>query len=536
MAQREGQGLQIAVISFAMLTIILAITTYVFYAQSQTANKDLQAARKQVSELTATNNKLTYRALAMKYALGGGEVSKPEVDVAASTAGEDAEAKAVLDNLAADMALVGDQAAPQGPQNYRTFVSVLLTSLARKNASLADLSDQLRQAQAAKEATEKSERDRAQVAVDAADKATKDTAALAAQYNTDRAKTEEDRNNLEGKMRKVSEDAAKQLQKVIDEKNDFDKTMKQQKDRIKDLTNRVEDFEKEAASLFEHPDGTIKLVNQQQRLVWIDVGRVDGLLRQTTFSVFDHDENGVSAAKSKAKIEVVSVGDNLSQARILEDKPSNPIIAGDVIFTPAWSPGQRVHFAMAMKMDINKDRIDDYEMVKNIIQMNGGVIDAELKPDGTRTGNINVSTRYFVEGERPSELSSPEMLKLYNAFEIDRDKHGVEKISVEKLLSLMGWRAETRTIELAGPRSGGDFRTRTPGKTQPAAAPASASEAASPSDATLPLPAPAASDPFGAPPPAAAPRSAPAPADADPFAAPTAPRGAAAGADPFATP
>jgi hypothetical protein len=29
--------LQIAVIIFAMLTIILAITTYIFYAQSQTA-------------------------------------------------------------------------------------------------------------------------------------------------------------------------------------------------------------------------------------------------------------------------------------------------------------------------------------------------------------------------------------------------------------------------------------------------------------------------------------------------------------------
>ena len=42
MAQRgEGQGLQIAVISFAMLTIILAITTYVFYAQSASASKDV---------------------------------------------------------------------------------------------------------------------------------------------------------------------------------------------------------------------------------------------------------------------------------------------------------------------------------------------------------------------------------------------------------------------------------------------------------------------------------------------------------------
>jgi len=82
---------------------------------------------------------------------------------------------------------------------------------------------------------------------------------------------------------------------------------------------------------------------------------------------------------------VVNVGEHISEARILEDKPSNPIIAGDIVHTPAWSPGQRVHFALAMKMDINKDRIDDYDMVKNIILLNGGVIDAELRPDGQRS-------------------------------------------------------------------------------------------------------------------------------------------------------
>jgi hypothetical protein len=528
MAKREGQGLQIAVIAFAILTILLAVLTYVFYAQSATANKDLQAARKQVSELTATNNKLTYRALAMKYALGVGEVSKPEVDVAASAAGEDAEAKAVLDDLAAAVALVGDQAAPQGPQNYKTFVTVLMTSLARKNASLADLSDQLRQAQAAKEATEKSERERAQVAVAAADTAVKAAEQQSAQYIADRTKKEEESAKLLAQIKAVSDKAAADLKKLDDEKNTYVKAAATQRDRITDLQNRLKEQQAKEASLFEHPDGVVKLVNQQQKLVLIDVGRKDGLLRQTTFSVYDHDETGVTAAKSKAKIEVTSVGEDLSQARILEDTPSNPIIAGDVIFTPAWSPGQRVHFALAMKMDINKDRIDDYEMVKNIILMNGGVIDAELRPDGTRVGNISVGTRYFVEGERPSELTSPELMKLYTTFETDRERHGVEKISVEKLLSLMGWRAEVRTVELAGPRGSGDFRTRAPGKAQPAASSASPSDAA---PASTSPPAAADADPFGGAAPAAPPATAP-PAGADPFATPTTP--SSPPADPFA--
>ena len=94
-------------------------------------------------------------------------------------------------------------------------------------------------------------------------------------------------------------------------------------------------------------------------MVWIDRGRADGLLRQTTFSVYDHNESGISSTKPKGRIEVLTVGENQSEARILQDSPANPIIGGDIIDTPAWSPGQRIHFALAMKMDINKDRVDD---------------------------------------------------------------------------------------------------------------------------------------------------------------------------------
>ena len=170
--------------------------------------------------------------------------------------------------------------------------------------------------------------------------------------------------------------------------------------------------------------------------------------------------------------------------------------------------------------------------------MNGGVIDAELRPnpDGTVTpsGAITVNTRYFVQGEKPSESTNPEVMKQYTVFAAERDKYGVETISVDKLLSLMGWKAEEKIVPLAGERSsGGDFRKRTPGKTQPAAgAPAAGSPGAAPA-------APAAADPFAAGG-ASAPATPPAPAAgaADPFATPAAPAAPkpAADSDPFAVP
>lgn len=539
MAKREGQGLQIAVIIFAMLTIILAITTYVFFAQSQTAQKDLDSKTKQMADLQGQVGKLNARLTVMKAALGVGDVTPADVELAKGQAGDDAEVKLVLDQFAQDMALIGDQV-PDGTKSYRTMMTVLKTSLEKKNASLADLNQQMRDMTAAKDKAVQDQTQRAQVAVDSADKAKKDYEEQGVQFTAFRTQMDEEKAKLATQITKTQTDVKGQLATMSKEKDDAIKGYATQQSTISDMRKRMTDLEKrvDIKDLFEHPDGRIKLVNQRQRLVWIDVGSADGLMRQTTFSIYDHDENGVSSAKSKGRIEVVSLGDHLSEARILDDTPANPIIAGDIIHTPAWSPGQRVHFALAMKMDINKDRIDDYDMVKNIIQMNGGVIDAELRPnpDGTltRTGDITVNTRYFVQGEKPGEATNPKLMDQFNAFAGERDRYGVETISVDKLLSLMGWKAEEKVVTLAGPRAsgGGDFRKRAPGKTQPAAtAPATESPGTPPP--------PAATDPFA---PGAAPAAParPAPgADTDPFAVPAAPAAkpaAGADTDPFAAP
>ncbi len=529
MAQRgEGQGLQIAVISFAMLTIILAITTYVFYAQSASASKDVEAKTKTLNDKNAENNKLMYRNAAMRLVLGLGGVTKEEVELAKSKAGgDDAEVKEILDNFTSDMALVGDQVAAGGTSNYRTFTTNLLAALNKKNASVADAVDQLKNMQLAKDKAALAEKARADTAVAASDSAVADYAKQTQAFADDRTKMEEQGKQLASR---ISTDAAKtktEIQRVNDEKDLFVKQNSQLTAVNKRYQERQEEIANNLVNFTENPDGKITRVNQNQQLVWIDRGRADGLLRQTTFSVYDHNERGISDTKPKGRIEILTVGDRISEARILEDKPANPIIAGDIIETPAWSPGQRIHFALAMKMDVNKDRIDDYDMVKSIIQMNGGVIDAELRVDPTgkivRNGDISVETRYFVEGERPSEATSPDLMKQYNAFDQDRERFTVKKISVENLLALMGWRAEEKTVELGGSRGG--FMKRSPGKTQPATTASPDGAPASEGGAT---PAAPASDPFGAPAPAA-------PA-ADPFGAPAAASPAAADADPFAAP
>src|SRR6476620_9447615 len=124
MAKREGQGLQIAVIIFAMLTIILAITTYIFYAQSQTAQKDLDTKTKALNEKQSQYDKLMYRVQAMNYVMGLKGVTMQEVDLAKSKAGDDADVKEILDNFEKDVALVGEKDAAEAAAKARVDAAV----------------------------------------------------------------------------------------------------------------------------------------------------------------------------------------------------------------------------------------------------------------------------------------------------------------------------------------------------------------------------------------------------------------------------
>jgi hypothetical protein len=175
------------------------------------------------------------------------------------------------------------------------------------------------------------------------------------------------------------------------------------------------------------------------------------------------------------------VGEHLAECKILEDKPADPILANDIIFTPAWSPGVKVHFALVGFMDMDKDGVSDREMIRNFIQMSGGVIDAELQDDGTRTGQMSVNTRYLVLGEKPNERSGTRMLQEYNFLLGEVSKYGTETINVQKLMAMMGVKAEERTVQLGTNAAKSEFKKRNPsrpapgpvgGPVDPAAAPA----------------------------------------------------------------
>ncbi|MCE9525952.1 MAG: hypothetical protein K8R36_07850, partial [Planctomycetales bacterium] len=260
----------------------------------------------------------------------------------------------------------------------------------------------------------------------------------------------------------------------------------------------------------DNPDATIIWINQKQRLVWIDRGFDDGLGRQMSFAVYSQNtaslfkqvermrkegtgKEKVKKLESKGRIEVVRItGPHEAECRILEDKASDPILPGDWIHSPAWSPGQRLHFALVGFMDIDGDQQSDRETIKHIITMNGGVIDTEIRDNGERDeGKMTVNTRYVVTGDASEKgnlaiKNLDQYQKTRTAFFNEMTQFAVEKISVQQLLDMMGWKPEEKTIGLGGVMDSG-FSKRAPGvKAAPAAPPGGAAPAAGPPAGEVP--------------------------------------------------
>ncbi len=243
---------------------------------------------------------------------------------------------------------------------------------------------------------------------------------------------------------------------------EIDTLQKQVKNRDLIIDRRDEQLQEVTSTTFEVPDGKITWVNPKTGIVYLNLGRADGLRRQVTFSVYGVDVNNLAREETKGAIEVTRVvDDHLSEARITQDDLKQPILPGDVIYTPLWNSQSALHFALVGVMDINGDGQDDREIIRRLIQVNNGTIDAE-DVDGEIKGKVTNRTRYLVRGEVPTvsddaDAATGASQDAWTQMMRQATELGVEQMSIDKLLDFVGYDGEKRTIPLGRDARPEDF-------------------------------------------------------------------------------
>jgi uncharacterized protein (UPF0333 family) len=444
MAARENQGIQIALIIFVILTIILTVTTYMFFSSYQKVVASETSARDKETKAVEAARKALEETLMMKMMIGAAEND----DVKSS----------VMANKDKDMQKYG-KGIPDANKNYRFLVEQMWTQLQTANTQVVELTTQKKDLDAKLKANDEAKK--AEIA-----KYSESFAAADKDRNDEREKFDSDRS-------KITNEKTELAKKFDAKRSEHEQLTKQTSDQIAELKNdkgklrttlqRMNEEKERDKKANEVPDGKVTWINQVSRTVWINLGSDDGLRRQISFSVFDKEDTNPVESDRKGKIEVVRLKDrHLAEARIVDDDLSNPIMPGDQIFSPTWEPGRPEHFALAGFMDIDDDGLSDRQRIHDLISLNGGVIDAEASDDGKKTGNLSINTKYLILGEEPKETQEEGKINAYSEIFDEAKTYGVKTMPIHEFLNHMGYKAEDRSVNLGAKANSNEFKPRMP--------------------------------------------------------------------------
>jgi hypothetical protein len=244
------------------------------------------------------------------------------------------------------------------------------------------------------------------------------------------------------------------LQKTGDDaKNDLKRQLaKLQKDN-KDLMDKQKKLEEQVAKVdrlkLDQPKGKIFRVDPSGEMPYIDLGSGDNLKPQVTFSIHGVGPDGRPLKDSKGSLEVMRiVGEHLAQARITEwkDRAADPVLPGDFLFNPAWSPTLRQRVAITGEIDLTGDDRDDLPDFLRILQQQNVIVDAYLDMKSLKVnGEITRQTDYLILGKGP-ELTGvrdserkTDTIKAMTAMQDTASRHGVTVIKYKDFLALTGY-------------------------------------------------------------------------------------------------
>jgi hypothetical protein len=441
MAKRENQGLQIAVILLTMSTLLFLILSVIFWKASDTRLKEATAAKENASKSDEAARKSSEENLELKKWLGYDEAETQDT---------------IRADVEKSLSALGPNFAPE-QRNFKQLPKFLIETILAKNAELSNAANLEKELRKERDDAVAQQKELKELTEAAYKKATDEYLEQRKTLEGQSAKQRVEADKALAESRKTQETLAKKNAELTEELKRIQTELAALGEKTDLLNLQISQYEKES---FDRPNGRVTWVNQGLRTVYINLGSEDALRPQATFSIFDSNTTNLARVEKKGSIEVTRIlGEHLAEAQVLDDRANNPIVVGDVIYSPIFQKGRPVHFALAGLIDVDRDGQDDRELVRNLISISGGVIDAEVAPDGKRTGNVTIDTRYLVVGERPKSGNNVEAAaEAMEKIQSECDLAGVAQISLDRFLSDIGYQHATRTVGLGANAKGDDFR------------------------------------------------------------------------------
>jgi hypothetical protein len=435
---RATQGLQILLIIFVMLTVVLGVTTYLYNKQAFEKTNAVVAADGRAAK--AAEEK---RAVEEKFDRLRKIVGHPDLDIEAleKKFEEDQQTAGATPRPAAE----GDQkqAAVLG---YSQLLIALCKTLDDRTTELKTAKNQVTVLETDFRTREKAKDD----AVAKLDKGFADEkiriGGIETQYKTDQTASAAELKRAKDAMQAAMTGSQAKIGVAETRADNATRIVKDKEKEIQNLLKPIRDKDPVTA---DQVSGEITWVSLPTKTVWINRGRADALQRQIRFTILSAESNTTATATKKGTVEVTRiVADHQAECRIVDDKLTDPIMVGDKVFTPFWSPGQQNHFALAGIMNLDGDHRNQVNAVVALIRDFGGVVDCWLDDQGHRQGQITTATQYLVQGD-PPDKGSAEMVKNNGEILRDADRYQLHKWSLADFKQKMNYQ-KSSSVERFG--------------------------------------------------------------------------------------
>lgn len=448
MASRDNQGLQAAIIILTLAFISTGVGLLLMNNRRKTLNAELETQK-------AASSKAQQEAIAAQTETAALK------DLAGFEPGQSIDQ--IRETFEADMAKWAPGIAVESRQ-YRTVAANIYDEKEKLAANLSSANEEMKKLKASLLAVENEKEAQVKKFQSEMEKIRADAAAQREKFDEDYARINGEKGEIKTQMDELRAEHDTAVTKLEGEKTQLQNQIAKLEQSIDKLRLGVPNPDQ-----FAQPaDGRVTGVSQRYATVYLDLGSADGLRPQVTFAVAEAGLEDAAAAEQKGSIEVTKIiGPHMAEARITSDSATNPIMPGDRVFSQVWDRGRQVGIGIAGFIDLNKDRQSDLEKLKSIVAASGGVVDAAPDATGKQQGSLKVSTRYLVLGDYPTDARMGELMKTWNDLTQEAESLGVETISLDEFLSVMGWQVESRSIVMGAGARAEDFPAEPQGEPMP---------------------------------------------------------------------
>ena len=258
-------------------------------------------------------------------------------------------------------------------------------------------------------------------------------------FNRLRDRMEQDRDEqvhaLQAQLDQASQNVEKQHAQLLQERARY-MAIKESRDRYQDQIKAIKGAPDSSASA-RKADGKIISVDNQEGIVFLNIGTDDRVYPGLTFSVYDKNIPIPKDGQSKAEIEVVDIQKNFSIGRIIRSQPKNPIITDDIIANLIWDSRAANVFVVAGDFDLDNDGKIDRNGQSRILEL--------IKQwGGTVAQAVSIETDFVVLGLPPTIPLTP----THEQLEIDPLAMEKYQASLDRLNNYKKIRRQAETLSI----------------------------------------------------------------------------------------